>query len=592
MKIKYLDGNRLYNAIKAGSEAVIENQAYLNKINVFPVPDADTGTNMASTMRSILETSNVHNSFNKTILSVADSALIGARGNSGIIFAQFIHGLSQELKNQQKVTTETFARSVNNAIKYVYNSILDPVEGTIITVMRDWAEAIHNNSKKTKDFVSLLSNALKDAKLSLQNTPKQLKVLADAGVVDAGANGFVNFLEGISNFIHQGKLRRIQQSEYNTIAVDHIIEHAFDPDNLRYCSEAIITNSRLDLKTLQQELKQFGDSMIAAGSPEKIHLHIHTNHPNQLFHRVSEIGNISKIKVDDMLMQYRVSHERKYPIALITDSACDLPQNIIEKYQILQIPFNINFGDTPYLDKLTISTDRFYKKLQTDVIHPKSSQPSLKTVQNLYSFLSAHYKKIMAIHISDKLSGLYKISKQMEDNFRENEITVFNSKQLTVSEGLVVLRTAMAIEAGMTFEDLNTKVADWIEKTDIFVDVDTLKYMVRGGRVSPLKGMIATVLNLKPIVTLDEDGKATAAGKSFSRRGNMKKILELLYKKTENSKIWNYAIVHADAESRAQIYAEKLTNIIGKEPAYIMELSPVVGVHNGIGAVGIGIMEE
>jgi len=144
----------------------------------------------------------------------------------------------------------------------------------------------------------------------------------------------------------------------------------------------------------------------------------------------------------------------------------------------------------------------------------------------------------------------------------------------------------------MTFEDLNTKVADWIEKTDIFVDVDTLKYMVRGGRVSPLKGMIATVLNLKPIVTLDEDGKATAAGKSFSRRGNIEKILELLYKKTENSKIWNYAIVHADAESRAQIYAEKLTNIIGKEPAYIMELSPVVGVHNGIGAVGIGIMEE
>jgi len=592
MKIKYVNGNRLYNAIKAGSEAVIENQDYLNKINVFPVPDADTGTNMASTMRSILETSNVHVSFNETIRSVADSALIGARGNSGILFAQFIHGLSQELKNQQKVTTETFAKSVNNAIQYVYDSILEPVEGTIITVMKDWAKAIQANSKKTSDFVHLLSDSLNEAKTSLKNTPKQLQVLADAGVVDAGANGFVDFLEGISNFIHHGKLRRIQQSEYNTIEADHIIDHAFDTNSLRYCSEAIITNSKLDLRTLQQELKQFGDSMIAAGPPEKIHLHIHTNHPDQLFHRISEIGSMSKIKVDDMMMQYRVSHERKYPIALITDSACDLPQDLIEKYQILQIPFNINFGETPYLDKLTLTADRFYKKLQTDVTHPKSSQPSLKTVQNLYSFLSAHYKKIMAIHISDKLSGLYKISKQIEDNLQENEIAVFNSKQLTVSEGLIVLRTAMAIEAGMAFEELNSKVANWIEKTDIFVDVDTLKYMVRGGRVSPLKGMIATALNLRPIVTLDEEGKAAAAGESFSRRGNMKKILELLNKKTENCKIWNYAIVHADAESRAQIYAEKLTNIIGKEPAYIMELSPVVGVHNGIGAVGIGIMEE
>lgn len=592
MKIRYLDGSRLYNAIIAGGNAVIKNQAYLNKINVFPVPDADTGTNMASTMRSIMETSKVSRSIKNTIRSIADSALLGARGNSGIIFAQFIHGLSQELKDHHTISAADFSKSVNNAIVYVYDSILEPVEGTIITVMKDWAKAIEKNSEKTKDFVQLLRNSLKAARVSLQNTPKQLKVLADAGVVDAGAHGFVNFLEGICNFIQKGKLKSLSTIEYTMIDLENVSEHDYEPGNLRYCSEAMIIDSGLGVKDLQQKMKHYGDSMIAAGSPEKIHFHIHTDRPDQLFQKLADYGKIRKVKVDDMQLQYQVSHNRKYPIALVTDSACDLPPELLEKYQILQIPFNINFGETPYLDKVTIKAHEFYNKLRTDKIHPKSAQPALSSVLNLFSFLSAHYDKILAIHISDKLSGMYGMAKKMEENIVGAELKVFNSKQLTVSEGLLVLRTAQAIEAGISYEEIKNTIPEWIDKTDILVDVNTLKYMVRGGRVSPLKGFLASALNLKPIVSLDKKGKATAAGKSFSRSSNMKKIIKILENWNSDKKIWNYAIVHAQAEERARDYAKKLTEILGKEPAYIMELSPVVGVHNGIGAIGIGIMEE
>ncbi len=592
MKIKYLDGNRLYHAMRAGSEAVMQNQSYLNKINVFPVPDADTGTNMASTMRSILETSKVSRSLQQTLRSIADSALLGARGNSGIIFAQFMHGLSQELKNHHKISTADFADSVNRAIDYVYDSILDPVEGTIITVMKDWAKAIHKNSERTRDFAHLLSVSLKDAHKSLQNTPRQLKVLAEAGVVDAGANGFVNFLEGICNFIQKGKLKRISQTEFIAGHLEETSQHIYLPGNLRYCTEAIITDSTLDLKSLQLQLKLFGDSLIVAGSQEKIHLHIHTDSPEKLFESIADFGSISKIKVDDMHMQYQVSHARKYPIALVTDSACDLPPDLIEKYQILQIPFNIHFGEIPYLDKLTITAEQFYDKLRTDKIHPKSSQPNLNAVLNLFSFLSVHYKEIVAIHISDKLTGIYSQARQVANQLKDSQLRVFNSKQLTVSEGLIVLRAAQAIADGMPFAELTKKIDEWISKTDILVDVNTLKYMVRGGRVSPLKGMLAAALNLKPIVSLDKEGKATAAGKSFSRKANMKKILQIMQKRADKAEIWNYAIVHAQSPERAAKYARELTEIIGKKPAYVMELSPVVGVHNGIGAIGIGMMEE
>jgi DegV family protein with EDD domain len=116
--------------------------------------------------------------------------------------------------------------------------------------------------------------------------------------------------------------------------------------------------------------------------------------------------------------------------------------------------------------------------------------------------------------------------------------------------------------------------------------------MVKGGRVSPLKGLLAAVLNIKPIVSLDDQGKAAILGKSFSRRGNMKKILGLIREATAGRPVWNYGVVHAQNPSRARLYAEALEGLIGKKAAFVSDVSPVVGVHNGIGVVGVGLMFE
>lgn len=590
MQIKYLDGFRFYNAIRAGGEAVIANQEFLNRINIFPVPDSDTGTNMASTMQTLVDGSEVSRSLQKTINSMADSALIGARGNSGIIFAQFICGLSEELKSYNKIFTDTFAKSVRNATKHVYESLMEPVEGTIITVMKDWSVAISNSSHKTTDFVKLLSDALIVAKLSLKNTPKQLKILEEAGVVDAGANGFVNFLEGVSCFIESGKLSNQKDLQTSIVLDTETVLHAYNDKGNRFCTEAIVTNYSKSISDFRNLISEDGNSLLTAGTSSKFHFHIHTNDPAIVYNKIIEFGNISRLKVDDMKMQYQVSHLQKYPIALVTDSACDLPEELLSKYQIQQLPFNINFGSTPFLDKLTITPELFYDKLKSLSVHPVSSQPSINSINSLYSFLSPHYQDIIGIHISENLSGLfYDVKSQTQ---KDGKVSLFNSKTLTASQGLIVLRTAIAIEAGSTIEQLNAIIPQWIDKTKIFVDVDTLKYMVRGGRVSPIKGLVASALNLKPIVSLDSSGKAIAVGKSFSRKANQNKIVQIIKKVASENKIWNYAIVHAKAENRANSYAKLLTNITGKAPAYIMPLSPVIGVHNGIGAVGIAIMEE
>jgi DegV family protein with EDD domain len=589
-KIKYLDGKRFYNAFAAGGESLINNRAYLNKINVFPVADSDTGTNLATTIHSILNEARPSSSLQATVRSISDSALIGARGNSGIIFAQYLVGLSLELEESSKVSLQRFALSAQKAVNHVYDSLADPVEGTILTVMREWSEALKLHSQKNSDFCTVLKAAFKEAEKALLDTPNKLAILQKSGVVDAGAQGFVNFLEGIIKFISEGDLRKNRiisdLPEVEKIKNEHNLSDA----NFRYCAEAILSDSEMSLADFKDKFKNYGDSLIVAGSPKKLHVHIHTNQPDKFFYETKDFAKIDQIKIDDMHMQYQVSHKRKYPLGIITDSGCDLPAEIYEKYQIQQISFGINFGDNIFLDNKTLKSEQFYQMLRSEKVHPVSSQPSPKVLENMYDLMSDSFEKTYSIHLSKELSGLFNSAQKIAENY--SNISSINSKHLSVSEGLLVLRLARAIEAGKTAEEIDKLIPEWIEKTHILTDVQTLKYLVRGGRISPLKGLIAKILNLKPIVTVDKNGKGAAVGKSFSRNQSFSKICAELEKISQANDIWEYAIVHAEAPQRAEKYAEKLTEMFQKKPAYIMPISPVIGVHNGIGAVGIGVMTQ
>jgi len=592
MKIRYINGRRLYYAFLAGGNAVINDQEYLNKINVFPVPDADTGTNLAATMRSIAETAVVSKSLKMTFRSIADAALAGARGNSGLIFAQFIHSLSNEIQHDNRVTAKTFAESVRKAVQSVYKAILSPVEGTMLTVMREWAEAVHQHTARTADFAELLSYSLQAAKRSLMNTPKKLSVLARAGVVDAGAKGFVDFIEGVLHFTRAGRLRNVPRSTVPAPGLDNKV-HSFKTEiTQRYCAEALLQGEDMDLEKIRSLVRSFGDSAIVAGSGEKVRFHVHTNSPAGLFFGLNDYGSIIQLKVDDMRKQYEVSHNRKWDIALVTDSSCDLPQEFIDEYQIQVIPFNLSFGETQFLDKLTITPEQFYTLLKTRQEHPKTSQAGIALLQNLFSSLSTFYESVLVFNISDKLSGACSFSRQAAEKLQDKKIAVINSRHLSVSLGLIVMRAAEALSRGMTHDEIARKAGEWIAKTRLLADIATLKYLVRGGRISPMKGLLARMLHLKPIITLDEEGRAFPFGKSFSRKGNMKKILRLISEAAAQGKIWKYAIVHAQNLARAQLYAEKLNSLLGMPPAYIMDVSPVVGAHNGIGVVGIAVMSE
>ena len=200
MKFTQLTGENIHYSFVSGANQVIAQKKVLNDINVFPVPDGDTGNNLASTMETIIEEAKVNANAYRTFQSIADAALTGARGNSGIIFAQYINGISDSLADEDVISIRSFAESVKNAVPHAYSAISNPVEGTMITVIKGWAEAVHSKWEQAGDFYELLSHSLETAMESLRQTTEKLKVLKDASVVDSGAKGFVHFVEGFAQF--------------------------------------------------------------------------------------------------------------------------------------------------------------------------------------------------------------------------------------------------------------------------------------------------------------------------------------------------------------------------------------------------------
>lgn len=592
MAINYLDSEKLYYSFVSGAREVIRNRKVLNDINVFPVADGDTGSNMASTMNSIIEEARVENSVKGTMSSIADAAISGARGNSGIIIAQYINGIFMSLRDEARVSVSSFGQSVWDAVPHAYNAISEPVEGTIITVIRDWAEAVYRHKDHAGDFHELLSKPMEAASESLKATTGKLKVLEDARVVDSGAKGFVYFIEGLTEFIRTGHLKDDFIAEDMALSFDEYPEHDHGKPLFRYCTEAMISGEGIDLSGLKASLNTLGDSLIAAGSDRRARIHIHTDKPEEVMQVLKEKGRIMQQKADDMIRQYEALHARKSRIALVTDSIADLPQEFIDKHQIHVVPLNLEFLGTSYLDKVTMTPEVFYPLLDAAEEYPKSSQPGIKALEGHMALLSSQYESIIVITVAKVQSGTFNSFVKAKEKLSGNgaNIHVIDSRQNSGAEGLLVMRAAELIEKGMPFEEIITEIERLRSNTRILVSVNTLKYMVRSGRLSKAAGFAGKVVNLKPVISLDEEGKGTIAGKAFSTKANTLAIRDMMKEDNSSKKISRYAIVHANDEGRAEDYRKMCSELLGKEPEYIMNISTIVGMSAGAGSVAVAYM--
>jgi len=596
-KIRYLDGKRLRNAILASSKLIGRMQDHLNKINVFPVPDGDTGTNMAHTMNHI--SNGLSQLKDRSIATVshelAQSALMGAQGNSGAILAQFFHGFAEGVKGKWMLSTAAFAAAVQRAKNAAYEALAEPRDGTIFTVISDWANYIENAAHKTEDFVELLRKGLQKAKQSLAETPTKLEVLKKAGVVDAGAQGFVHLLEGIVNFIERGRIERIfhRQSDELPVVAHINLSEVESEIKFQFCTECMITGAKIDRANLRHALKNLGDSLIVAGGDDRARVHIHTNSPDAVFDVISGYGEISERKIDDMIKQHDdiYSATKLGTIGIVTDSSCDLPYHFIKENHIHIIPLKLIFGDQTYLDKVNISPIEFYDKLLTSLDHPKTSQPAVADVLKIYKQVLPQYDSILSIHLPKVVSGTIQTIEKAIQMSDSKKITCIDGKGISGALGLVVMEAVEAIKAGLSLEQVKGRVQYAIENIKIYIMLPTLKYLVKGGRVSKPKGMIAKILGLNPIISFDREGRVFLAAKAIGEKAAMKKTLKMAARYVRNYKRVKFIVAHANAYSKATWYVDQLKKLFDvKEDIPIVDAAPVLGVHAGPGTAGFAFI--
>jgi len=600
MKQDTITGFHLYHGFLSGYFNIARYREYLNKINVFPVPDGDTGNNMIRTFRAIVKGLRSNRSAGKILEDVADSSLEHARGNSGIIISQYLNSLYKNAGHRVSYSIKEFGTAVKKSTRDAYRAMENPVEGTILSVMDTWAEVVYAESLKGNAFEKILSRAFAAAKKALLKTPEQLHVLKENNVVDAGAWGFVRFLEGIEFMNKNGPVSPSIRKELIVPSTETEDSEQGDthtgPTNLdfRYCTEVLLENVTDSPGNIRSDLKALGDSLIVSTGKNRARIHIHSNNPSEVVKRAGHYGHVTQQKADDMFRQEQVISNRRADIAVLTDSIADIPQEILDTYQIHVLNLQLIWDNQEFLDRLTISPETFYREQAVRTSFPSSSTPSRARVDALYQYLLEHYSGIIVLPVAKALSGTWRqmVLASEAYNKKEKRIVIVDTCLNSAAQGLLVIEIAKAAAEGMNLEDLNTLAENLKKRIKIFVSVHTFKYMVKGGRVSPLKGFIASALHIKPIVSLDDAGKGIAFEKSFSQKGLLRKMSGIIEDIQRKKGIEKYCVVHALAEDKARVFASIVENITGDAPEYISSISPIVGMHSGKGAVAIGVIEK
>ena len=590
----YLDGQTMRLALKNGVQRVISSQEGLNRINVFPVADGDTGTNMALTvgaMGQLLERDDKV-ALHQLLARAADALLDGARGNSGAILAQFFQGVSDTAAELTEFNTDTFASAMVAGSTYARDALSEPREGTILSVIDAFADALSDNIRKTRntDFPTLMSTGIGAARRALANTKNQLAELRKADVVDAGGKGFVAMLEGMLAYIRDGET--IDALDLPQDLADAPMageEHDLD---YRFCTECIVTGQNIDRRKLREGLSELGGSLVLAGSRHKAKIHIHVNDPEAVFKLARDFGEVANTKADDMQRQQHATHANAGKVAVITDSAADIADADMDDLDIHFVPLRVQFGDQGYLDKLSISQEEFFDELTRNPNHPTTSQPSPGDFRRQYQFLASHFDDVLAITLSSKVSGTHSAANSAASRVATHgKIHVVDSRHASLGQGLIVRHAAELAQMGTPIESLLGTVNEAIDNTVTYALVNDLTYAVRGGRVPSSRKLVADFLNLNPVLKTKSDGSVSSGGVIFGRGKRLPKFVRYIVKRTDLSRPVRLAGGHAKCEDDALELQKQLSAALPNlKDSYCTDVCSAFGVHGGQGLVVAALM--
>jgi len=522
---------------------------------------------------------------------MAQASVRGARGNSGMMLSQFLLGFRDGIGQRLRADAGELAGAISLGFERLEASLDEPMEGTILTVAREAAEEA-GRARGESDLRVFMSRIVNKAEAALQRTPELLAALKSAGVVDAGAKGFVRLLEGVKRLIEEGHVAEgaVDRLTASTSAAAQTEVEA-DRD-YRYCTELMVRSPHLpESGQVRKALRAHGGSIVVLSTGNLLKAHVHTDVPEDVFKLASAWGTLESTKADDMRAQHQALQARR-PIAFVSDTACDLPDELVLQYDIGLVPTQLIVEDRSYRDRLELTSSEFFRRLRAG--HDAStSQPAPQAFTDAYQDAARAADHVIAVILSSALSGTYANAEAAAKRFDPGRVTVVDSRSVTLGEGLLVIRGVELAAAGWEPAAIVRELLRVRAQSGGFFTVDNLERLVRSGRLGRGRAWLGTKLNLKPVMALTMEGKIEPAGRGRGRDAARRRILELLDRAlTPRPRALRMGVAHGDIPEFAGALRAELVARYRPMQCLVTPITPVIAAHAGIGAWGVFYQNE
>jgi len=587
--IAYVDGPRLARSLFAASDWVAAGRDEINRINVFPVPDGDTGTNFSLTLRAVADALRALGdaSLPDTARTAARAAVLGARGNSGMMLAHFLLGFSEELADEPEADAVRVASAIRRGADQLYASLDDPREGTILTVAREAAAAAERAAARTSDIGEFMHAMLREGEVALANTPELMVALKEAGVVDAGGMGFVRMLEGVVRCIEGDPILPAESLPIpEEISPAAFADVATERD-FQYCTEVLVRGASLPpANEVRSAMHAFGGSIVAIAAGDALKIHIHTDTPDAVFAYVERWGRVETTKAEDMRAQHRrLAHDERRQVSVVTDSSADLPDTILDRHRITLVPLQVVWGDETFRDRVQLKPEDFYRRLRTSQELPTTSQPTPGDFVRVFRDARQEAHEVVAVLLSSTLSGTYQSGVAARKASQLDGIHIVDSRSASLGVGLLALRAAELADAGWRAPAIATELERITHQSGMILTVDRYDNLIRSGRVSRGKAWLGGMLDVKPILSLDETGRVVPLDRVRGRDNLVPRVLSILERRlSPRPRTVRFGVVHTDAPEAAERIRTALVAAYRPRDCLVSLATGVLGTHVGIGA--------
>lgn len=593
--MEYLSQAELKRMLLLSYEKIEKNKEQINKINVFPVPDQDTGSNLAKTLSGIKEA--IEEKDFKDLKEVSEAALDGAlttaQGNAGVIYVGFLASFLP-LLDKNPVDAQKLAMAFEKGAERARRSIQSPKEGTILDVIDATALAFKEEAEKEKSIIKILKTATEKAREALLATREKMEVFRKANVVDAGGLGFLMILESYLDAL-EGERKKREKEERPSEKIKRFVQIL----SHRYEIIALVENPKFGEEEIKEKLKKLGNSIDIVQIGNRAKIHIHTDYPDEVKNIIRETGQIQDLRFEDMAKEV-VGEEsvRKVSIGVVTEgNIVLLPEKVLERYQIETVDAIVDWPEGGNLPGENIFQKMREADKQGVKTFPKTSQATPKAYLETFKKQLEKFEKVLCLSISSKVSGCYNSACQAREMLGEREkerVYVLDSLQAAASQALLALEAIEMIQEQREINEILDELKRMSPRAHLYVIFEDPKWIEAGGRAS--KSQASWIrrmkkINLHPLITI-KGGIITKGGIVFAKgmaEALFKKISKESRKARSEGKKIRVIIQHADNPEGAERLRQTLKEIKAEVP-FIGLASAVMCAHTGPGTLITGWM--